>query len=220
MSTIDYLLNLIAPHECLACQKQGSLLCYACSERLKIAPERCYRCHRPSAQFKTCEHCYKRSYLRGVYIGVIYQAVAKQLIWQLKFGGAQAAIRPMTSRLATIIDQPFLVVPVPTASSRVRRRGYDQAMLLARALARHKRLPYAACLHRIGQAHQVGAGRRQRLQQLSGAFQVARPALVRGKHVLLVDDVITTGATFESAARVLRLAGAASVSAIAFAGVE
>jgi ComF family protein len=232
MSTINSLLSLIAPHQCLGCSQEGSLLCSPCLRGLVISTDRCYSCQRPAPDGLTCTGCYKRSYVFQVQAAASYTGLAKELVRKLKFSGAQAAVRPMAvcmaqlilaaSRTNSVTRQPLavVVVPVPTASSRQRRRGYDQANLLARALARHQNLDYLPCLRRLGQAHQVGAGRAQRLAQLAGAFVVVRPERIRGKHVVLVDDVITTGATFEAAARVLRQAGAARVSAIAFARAE
>jgi ComF family protein len=140
-------------------------------------------------------------------------------------------VRPMTAAMSQLIIDSApatetahtlvtVVVPVPTATDRRRRRGYDQATLIARALARRQDLAHVPCLRRLGRAHQVGAGRAQRLAQLAGAFVVVRPDRIRGKHVVLVDDVITTGATFEAAARALHQAGAARVSAVTFARAE
>ena len=111
----------------------------------------------------------------------------------------------------------LLLAPIPTATSRRRQRGYDQSVLLARHIARLTRLPYADCLVRLGQAHQVGSTRAQRLMQLQQAFRVRRSLLVKGRHIVLIDDVITTGASIEAAAAVLYEAGARSVWALAFA---
>lgn len=99
----------------------------------------------------------------------------------------------------------------------MRERGYDQAKLLARKLAREARLPYADCLARSGQAHQVGSNRSQRLSQLSDAFRITKPRTVQNAYILLVDDVLTTGATLEAAAKVLHATGASSVDAVVFA---
>ena len=96
-------------------------------------------------------------------------------------------------------------------------RGYDHAALLARELARHTELTTMPVLRRVGQTRQVGATRSQRLKQLEGAFYVRRPEEIQGKKILLVDDLVTTGATLEAAARCLRLAGARTVSAVVFA---
>jgi predicted amidophosphoribosyltransferase len=87
---------------------------------------------------------------------------------------------------------------------------------MAKALARQMGVPYRTHLRRIGQAHQVGANRAERLRQLRGAFRLAHAEALRGKHIVLVDDVLTTGATLETAARALKRAGASRVSAIVF----
>ena len=229
MSILDSLLSLVAPHQCLGCSNEGTLLCSLCSQRLVVGTQRCYNCQRPAAGGLTCADCYKRGYLFQVQAAASYKGLAKELVRKLKFSGAQAAIRPMIAAMSRLLvdissvneqASSLVVVPVPTATGRQRRRGYDQASLLARAVARRQGVGYVPCLRRLGQAHQVGAGRAQRLAQLSGAFVVVRPERIHGKHVVLVDDVITTGATFEVAARVLHQAGAAHVSAIAFARAE
>jgi ComF family protein len=153
-----------------------------------------------------------------VTVGTNYEALAKELVWRLKFSGAQAAASEIAGHLATIYvgDANVLVVPVPTSSQRVRQRGYDQANLLAKELSQRLGRRYLPCLTRVGQKHQVGASRSQRLAQLSGAFRV-NATIVDGAHILLVDDVLTTGATLQAAARVLKAAGAKRVEAIVFA---
>lgn len=148
----------------------------------------------------------------------VYKGMAKKLIWQLKSSGTQQAAVPMAEAMARLLGtQDVLIVPIPTATSRRRQRGYDQSVLLARYLARRAPAPYANCLVRHGQAHQVGSTRSERLLQLQQAFRVCRPSLVAGRHIVLVDDVITTGASIEAAAAVLYQAGAQSVRAVAFA---
>jgi ComF family protein len=142
--------------------------------------------------------------------------LAKLLVTKLKFEGAQAAAREMAVLLKPLMPTDAVIVPVPTATGRVRGRGYDQAKLLARALSRETRLPCLDCLVRRGQTHQVGASRAERQRQLHGAFRPRKLDQIRGKHIVLVDDVVTTGATLETAARVLRQSGVARVEAAVF----
>lgn len=221
MSIIDSLLNLFAPHLCLGCGNEGSLLCDACSHGLVTAQTECYFCRQPALDSVTCDSCFERAGLRQVVVATLYSDQARQLVRKLKFNGAQAAAGVMAGLLPSLeITGELIVVPVPTATSRVRGRGYDQAELLGRALAKRQGHSYLPCLRRYGQSHQVGADRSARLSQLAEAFIVARPERIRGKQVLLVDDVITTGATFEAAALVLHAAGTAGVSAVAFARPE
>jgi ComF family protein len=124
----------------------------------------------------------------------------------------------MAERMVSYIDsENVVIVHVPTASSRVRRRGYDQARLLARAISKHTGLPHRPLLTRMGQHHQVGARREQRVTQLASAFRVSNPKPVDGNHIILIDDVLTTGATLEAAARALKAAGAKRVDGLVFA---
>jgi ComF family protein len=109
-----------------------------------------------------------------------------------------------------------LLVPVPTATQRARQRGYDQADLLARELSEILGLPHQYLLSRLGQARQVGTGRKQRAAQLAKAFRVKGRVPINS-HIMLVDDVVTTGATLEAAATILKKAGAKRVDAVIFA---
>lgn len=219
MSLLDKLLSLLAPHECLGCGKQGSLICDKCATELSKISERCYRCRRLSPGNLTCSKCHKLSKLTQVKVATIYSGIAKELVWKLKFSGARAAANSMAIIMSQQIESSrnMLIVPVPTATSRVRQRGYDQAVLLAKELARQTGMKYVSCLSRTSQAHQVGAGRSQRIKQLAGAFRVTKSDQISGAHILLIDDVITTGATLESAALILKKAGAKRVDALIFA---
>lgn len=216
---LQTILARLAPHECLGCEAEGALLCQACATSLDAVPARCYRCHKLTTGARTCESCRSSSPIFGVHVAYAYRGLAKDIVWQLKFSGAQAAAREMADQMSHLATIPAdaVVVPVPTATSRVRRRGFDQAKLLGRSLAVQTGLPYAPVLRRLGQHHQVGATRAQRVTQLRDAYRCAGASRIRGRHVLLIDDVLTTGATLEAAAQALKAAGAARVSAAVFA---
>lgn len=216
---IDALLAKIAPYECLGCNIEGRLLCHDCSQSLQQLPARCYRCQRLSKNYRVCTTCQKHSSLYSVIPCTIYAGIAKELVWRLKFSGAQSAAREIAQLMSGALSdlRGVTIVPVPTASSRARRRAYDQAVLLARAIAHLSRSTYAPCLRRLGQAAQVGANREQRNKQLREAFRVTNANSIQGTHILLIDDVLTTGATLEAAAKILKAAGASRVSALVFA---
>jgi ComF family protein len=149
-----------------------------------------------------------------------YEGYAKDAIWELKFGGAQAVAKDMAKAMMALepnITSQTIVTHVPTSSGHIRARGYDQARLLARAIARQTPGMYVPCLARSGQHRQVGASRKQRFEQLADALRPAAGIDFTDTHVLLVDDVLTSGATLEAAARVIKQAGAARVDAIVFA---
>ena len=142
------------------------------------------------------------------------------LIGRFKFEGAVDLARPLAERLtaavrAAGIDRPDCVVPVPLSHSRLAERGFNQAWELARRVARALRVPSLpnALLRAIDTPHQAGLERRARLSNLHGAFTAAAPHRhkLAGRHVALVDDVMTTGATVAAAAAALRRAGVARV---------
>ena len=110
-----------------------------------------------------------------------------------------------------------IILPIPTASSRLRARGYDHTKLIAKVIAQQTGRQYQSLVGRLGQSRQVGSHREERLKQLNSAYYVKRSESVRGKRIVLVDDIVTTGGTLESVAKVLKRAGAKSVSAVVFA---
>ena len=110
-----------------------------------------------------------------------------------------------------------MIVPVPTATGRVRERGFDHAALLARQVAKDLGLPVSRPLGRLGQSRQVGAKRPQRQIQMADKIWVKNRGAVAGQQILLIDDVVTTGATLKEASKVLRQVGATRVDALIFA---
>lgn len=182
-------------------------------------PSRCYRCKAVTEGYVTCPACAAHTPLKQVVVYAHYKGLARDLIHQMKYLRARAGTREAAELMHEVLPylEPGWLVPVPTATRRVRSRGYDHASLLAGELAQLSEWRTVSLLRRVGQTQQMGAGRAQRLRQLQGAFRPVRPQAIRGAHLILLDDVLTTGATLETAARELRRAGAARVDAIVFA---
>ena len=212
---------MLAPHICLGCGVEGAVLCRGCMySELVPLPSRCYRCHKATKQFAVCVSCRSSVKLRRVWLCAEYDDLAKNVVKSLKFERVRGAHLPIAEWLDAqlpLLDPETVIMHVPTANARVRRRGYDQAQLIARVLARRRGLACQQGLLRTGATRQVGANRRERHEQLSSAFQSVNIPKFKGKHILLVDDVLTTGATIEAAARVLHKAGAKSIEAVIFA---
>jgi ComF family protein len=154
-----------------------------------------------------------------------YESGLRELIHLLKFGGVRPAASVLGRMLAeaiTSLEPEFpadsvAVVPVPLHRSKLRQRGFNQAELIARAALKIKqpgnrlRLCAGVLERKRETASQIGLTSHQRRENLRGAFGVAQPEAVRGREVLVVDDVYTTGATVSECARVLRRAGATKV---------
>jgi ComF family protein len=133
----------------------------------------------------------------------------------LKFRGGEFLGPPLGEALAARCAprDAELVTAVPLPWPRLLARGYNQAEVVARALAATLGLPHRRLLRRRARRRQTGLGRQDRVRNVTGAFHARRGEPIRGARVLLVDDVMTTGATLEAAARALREAGASAVSA-------
>jgi ComF family protein len=116
-----------------------------------------------------------------------------------------------------LANNNYLVVPVPTATSRVRQRGFDHSTLLAGMVAKRLNLKSSKAMIRLGQSRQVGKTRTERFRQAEGRYLVIKSKEVLNRNILLVDDVVTTGATLSSAAKALRSAGAKKLDALVFA---
>lgn len=153
---------------------------------------------------------------------MILDEVSGALVHALKYRGWRELAGLMAGRMAPFIPQGLmdpLLVPIPTTPWRQRMRGYNQAFLLAEALAREVGLPLECAIHREAGGTQVRLGPRQRQANVRNAFSLTRPSgsRIRGRDVILIDDVLTTGATGVSAARTLERGFVSSVSLLTFA---
>ncbi len=232
------LLDLLLPGGCVACgswipdNRGASLVCAPCRSRLPRAPwPRCPRCHLPLGtgrpEAPRCRECADWPDALGhARYATVLAPPADTLVHALKYGGwpelagemgrAMAAIRPLPQAGGA----PRVVVPVPTTRERVRRRGYNQAELLARSLAQSLDLGVARALVRTrGGATQVALPPSQRRANVRGVFAARgeSASLIEGAHVVLVDDVLTTGSTASAAASELVRMGASEVTLVVFA---
>ena len=146
-----------------------------------------------------------------------YDAQAKRLIWKLKYESVRSAAQPLASAMAELTHpQAEVIVPVPTDRKRLKKRGFNQASVIAEAIGRKAGIPVVQALERTqSRASQTSLTAEQRRENLVGCMTVCE--MVAGKRILLVDDVITTGSTIEEAARALHQAGAAEIHACAAA---
>jgi ComF family protein len=229
------LLQLLYPGVCGGCGRslaadQGSF-CPACREALTTDPfENCPRCAATVGSFTLCEGgCSRCRHVSYHFEGALrlgpYEGLLREMILRLKQNTGEMLADLLGDLWADQAGPKLgavgaeVIIPVPLHWWRRLSRGYNQSEALARALARHLRLPCRpGWLRRVRntpqQTRQTPAGRRENVKN---AFRARPWASLRGKTVLLVDDVLTTGSTCSEAARALRAAGAARVVAAVLA---
>jgi ComF family protein len=142
------------------------------------------------------------------------------MIHELKFEVKRQTAQPIAqimSELLQGISAETILCPIPTAPSRIRERGFDHTKLITTHLSEYSGLEQKQFLGRKTNARQVGSSRSDRFKHMEQEFYTKNAEQLKGRNVLLVDDVFTTGATLSGASRVLKSAGAKSVSAIVFA---
>jgi ComF family protein len=216
---IQRFVELLTPLQCLECARDGAVLCDGCVGNYSSAkPQVCFQCGLLSPAGRTCERCRIDTALAGVSVGAHYDGAVKELVLQLKFHRLRSAAAVAAELVLVALPEDLavdMVTAVPVSAARYRERGYNQAELVARAVAQRLRLPYAPLLGRETSVHQLGHDRLTRLGQIKGAFYPRRG--LRAERVLVVDDVVTTGATLAECAETLVAAGAESVWAGAVA---
>lgn len=153
-----------------------------------------------------------------------YEGPLRELIHLFKYGGVQTLATPLGRFLAQALprDEQFdVIVPMPLHWRKRWRRGFNQSTLLAREISRRIQVPVRRAVRRVRfTSAQAGLTNAKRRENVSGAFRARGRGPLKGMRVLLVDDVMTTGATAASCARALRMAGAGRVVLLTLARVD
>jgi competence protein ComFC len=212
-------LDFLFPPYCVGCGREGAFLCPACRQSLpRITPPICPRCGRPQPGGILCPDCaHWPAAIDGIRSPFRFEGTMRKAIHQLKYQNLRALAMPLAEMLqeylaASPLDVDVLV-PVPLHRKRLRERGYNQARLLAQALGKLINIPVvddvlARRRHTPPQARTANIA--ERTQNIADAF-ACRGNSLRGRRVLLIDDVATSGTTLNACATVLKAGGAAEV---------
>ena len=201
MKIFKNILAVLFPQKCLGCKKENEILCPDCL--LKI--------NRPDTP-----------HLNGIHIAANYQdLVLKKALWMLKYQGVKQLAKPLAELIRERIwkkleTENWLVVPVPLSKNKLRHRGYNQAELIAGELSDNVRADIL--FKKFHTKSQVEVkNKEERLANIIGSFEIKNPEKIKGKKIILIDDVLTTGATMREAKKVFKQAGAKKVVGVVVA---
>lgn len=234
LTCVEALLEVVSPTRCAGCERPGALICDACRDAMvRIDPrEACTHCGAPYGRLVctecameqgACDRCLAATVFEGSPARIVraYKDAGEQRlaheIAHLLAQAAQDAERLAPQRYGGMLHAADAVTFVPVTAAAYRRRGFDHMEAVARAFALEVDIPLVDALAKHGNADQRDYARDERLAASRGVYEVVEP--VRGMRLLVLDDVITTGATLESAGAALAAAGAAHLDALAFARV-
>ena len=230
------LIDFFFPPKCLLCG--GSLgelpddhSCPLCTERMKLfSHPRCPCCGLgfgdTPGEDHLCSTCLteERYFTRARAIGP-YEGLMAEAIHRFKYQGASRLAKPLGTLLSEYKDPEFpfsafeLILSIPLHPRRLRQRGFNQSLLLARCVSRKHSIPldFTALQRTRHTEPQTQLSGSERQKNIRGAFEVGRPDLIAGKHILLIDDVFTTGSTVQECAKVLLKAEAKQVDVLTLA---
>ncbi len=232
---LNFILDLVFPYRCIDCRKylERQYVCQPCLHKLPINKvNNCVGCQRPTPLGKTCAFCKDDYAFDQLLVASDYNhKVISGMIHAFKYRFLPDLAPPLAQLMAKHVDHLAkrdhfsmvhgnpLLVPVPLFKTREYFRGFNQAELLARLIARRYRLDVSRDLIRVAKAvPQVDMkDRLERLSNIHGLYTCKNPEVFKGRNIILVDDVCTTGATLNECARILKEAGATYVLGLAIA---
>lgn len=215
---------------CNNCRKEiygGRYFCQDCYDKMvKIGEDACGKCGRKTKSSTICLSCKSFSpYFDKARSLYVYDGIVRKNIINFKDEGAKYLGEVFADELSGLFGREFkdfdLLVPVPITSFKLKERGYNQSVVIAKELSRlcNKEVFYG--VEKVKETgDQKDLTRDKRMENLRGAFKLTQRGLLKGKSIVIVDDVMTTGATVSVLAKVLKRAGAKKVGVITIASVE
>ena len=215
----EIVVGFFFPRRCLGCGKAGSFLCVRCTQTLpRLLPPFCQKCGKPGSSGGFCPTCWgSQTEVDGIRSPFRFEGAIRQAVHKLKYNNLRAICRDLAQLMHDYLQANALpgdvLVPVPLHPRRLRQRGYNQSVLLARELAQLTGLPViedCLCRSRNSLPQARTATVEERRDNVIGAF-ICKNEKLAGAGVILIDDVCTTGATLEACASALKIGGTESV---------
>lgn len=221
MKFINKLTSVIAPHSCIICHTEGAILCEACylSEFVPRVSA-CFLCNKSTDSFRTCVDCQKKTPIKQLYVATYLDKYSQNLIYKLKFGrlfSAGCRIAHILKETSINIKKDTIITYVPSSPTRIRRRGYDHAKLIADNFAQNHGLTCARILAKTNSTRQVGANKKQRIDQANNSYKIVNKNIDPGSQIVLIDDIVTTGSTLGACVKIMKKAGYKNITCLVFA---
>lgn len=224
------LIDLIFPKKCVVCKKSGSYLCENCFAFLSFDPKSlCLLCNNPTFNNLTHPKCKRKYAIDGCFSALSYNKTTQKLIYNFKYKPYLTDLKNVLADLfyesiiqneqfqSQIKKREWVLVPIPLSTVKLRRRGYNQAEILAKELSIRFKFPVQNILERSKETKtQVGLSNLQRKLNIKEAFRL-KSQNSKVVNIFLVDDVVTTGSTLSEASKVLKKAGAQGVFGLTLA---
>ena len=230
-SFVQSLGDLVYPPHCYSCQKyltaaeRPRLLCHACYQSIpwnkRPACPKCSRYLGPMPQDAVCSSCRQQHlYFDFAWSVCLYEDPIRHLIHQFKFHNQTQLRKPLSQLMIDHIEhyeldmaQFDIVVPIPLHPTKYRERGYNQAQLLAQLIAqKYDKMMLVSLLKRVRHTpSQITLSRKNRFTNVEGSFRINTRLNINNKNIVIIDDLLTTGATASEAARCLKTHGAKRV---------
>ncbi len=228
------LLDFLFPKRCVSCRKPGEYICTNCFTYLSFNDSQiCLVCNKNSINGLTHPGCIGRYAIDGSFSSLSYNPIAKKLIYNFKY-------KPYLSDLEYLLSELFyegiiqhetlskhlgsgVLVPIPLHSSKLRKRGYNQAEILAKGLSERLGIPTFNLVERVRNTKsQAQLGRKERMENVKDAFALKSKFIIHNSEfrkmtIFLVDDILTTGSTLSVVANILKRAGAKRVFGLTLA---
>lgn len=221
---LEHLINALAPTRCLICYQEAESLCINCRQVIpELSSVCCILCNKVVYSGLICGACQRKHHINEVYCIGSYDTKLKQLIREYKFNGKRSLSAPFAKLLderLPYFNEDVVVAFVPTISPHIRERGFDQAKRLAQEFAKIRKLKLTNTLNRLKSQQQRGKSKAQRQAQAGSAFAVRKNVNLQDKTVIIIDDVMTTGATLKATAKQLHIAGAKTIVVAVLAQVK
>jgi len=220
-------LDWLFPPTCLGCGEEGVFICPECFSKIKLIPrDVCNYCGSYTSKKGKCPNCHGKVLpYAGFRAFAYYDGVIRKAVHHLKYQNDLTIGRYLAGLQKLVYERTDwevdLIVPIPISEQKRAERGYNQSERLVKPLSEFLNIPFSNdALIRINEtSSQVGLNKEERRENVRQAF-VAKTNPVKGKKVLVVDDVFTSGATMEAAATELRGAGASKVYCLTVAKVS